>query len=160
MEIGIRTNLLFLLSLSLFYCCWNFCNDRFFEGKWNTTSVANALENMVLNFTRGLKYNHSLPRIREAKTWMPPKLGWWKINYYDAFKTDKATAAVVIRDDSAILVEAHTDSYTCNSVFEAEARVVEWAISLASSKEWKNFVFSSDALEVVEEALSHKLPRG
>lgn len=33
----------------LFYCCWNFHNDMFFGRKWNATSVANALENMVLD---------------------------------------------------------------------------------------------------------------
>lgn len=103
---------------------------------------------------------HPLPRTRIAELWKPPKPGtWWKVNCDAAFRSRKVAVAMVIRDDLGLLVEAYTDIIGCSSAFEAEAKVVEWAVYYASSKEWKNLIFSFDAFVVVEEALSHRMPR-
>lgn len=76
----------------------------------------------------------TLTRTREVEPWKPPKLGWWKINCDVAFKTDNAIMAMVIRDDSGLLVEAATDIFVSSSAFETEAKVVDYAISHAASK--------------------------
>lgn len=120
----------------------------------------NYLEKMVLDFIGSLSYQCSMSKNRPVETWKPPECGWWKVNHDATFDSGRATVVMVVKDDAGLLIEACLELIGCNSAFEVEAKDVERAVLYASSKGWRNFIFSSDALVVVEEALFHIKPRG
>lgn len=89
-------------------------------------------------------------KMGEDVKWIPPKLGWWKMNCDVAFANGKAAITDVIRDESE-LIKALAQTVLASSAYKAKTKAVEWAVIEAAREDWTRFQFSSDALQVVED---------
>lgn len=71
-----------------------------------------------------------------------------------------AAFAMVVWDDDGVMVMACSKLALVSSAYEAEMKYLDWAVNAAAKKPWRNLIFSSDALEVVNEVKSSREPLG
>lgn len=148
-----------VFSTCFFYNFWKFRNKMVFGGNHSILEAAIVLNHSTKKFYTGLNFQPSF-RCTTDERWTPPRTGWWKSNCDTAFSNGKAALAVIIRDEDSLMVKALAKTIVASSAYEAEVGAVEWAVSVAQAGEWDRFVFSFDALQVVEEINSAKVPRG
>lgn len=118
-----------VFAFSLFYLCWNFRNDRMYDGKLSTHLAAAQVNRMASDFLGTLSHKPTFDSEVDEK-WIHPPIGEWKINTDAACKKGAAMLGVVVRDDCRTLILACTKLTKCSSAFEAEVQAVKWATSI------------------------------
>lgn len=121
--------------------------------------VVRSLNNAIFDFS--VRPNPSLGVSFEffdlrIETWTFPPWGFLKVNVEAVFSKGVVAFACIVHNDSGLLVLADSFLDIALSAFTTKLMVVNWAISLAVGKGWRNIIFSSHALKVVEEVNSSK----
>ena len=83
-------------------------------------------------------------------SWTPPPLNWIKLNFDVAIREDKASVAVVARDQRGKLIGAWTEQLEQTKPLLGEAKATWLAIKKAADEGFKRIILEGDALNVIE----------
>jgi hypothetical protein len=89
--------------------------------------------------------------------WLPPAVGWVKVNFEVAVKGSFAVAATVISDERGDIVGAATQKLHCTDALQGETHAALLAICLAESLGCRLVVLEGDALLVALAINNHSL---
>ncbi|KAF3457047.1 hypothetical protein FNV43_RR01704 [Rhamnella rubrinervis] len=120
---------------TLFYMVWQARCTLFFERKLNLLNLVNrfnaALEEF--SFIKVVDKPHNYTASSSSKTirWIPPLMGWIKVNVDAAYIKNGSAAAMVVRKEDGNLLLLSSTLISCRSPFEVELEALNWAASFA-----------------------------
>lgn len=68
--------------------------------------------------------------------------------------------AYIVRDEHGLLFQASSKCFAASSAFEAKVLALDWAVLEATRQNWRNFIFSSDSLQMIKTIKAGKEPGG
>ncbi|KAF3455745.1 hypothetical protein FNV43_RR00387 [Rhamnella rubrinervis] len=156
---GLGKEYLTTILACLFYYTWRFRNKVVHGGKRQLMDYVSILNEMTTEFLNNMKQGSSTgcQEIIKEK-WIPPTSGWFKINIDAAYKDGKAALALVKLDELGRVMYLAFKLASASTHFEAEIKAIEWAFEIAVEKNWKNIIWSSNALTAMKELLSPSDP--
>ena len=95
-------------------------------------------------------WRNQLTKPPKDSSWTPPPLNWIKLNFDAAIREDKASVAVVAKDQKGKLIGAWTELLEQTEPLLGEAKVAWLAIKKATDKGFKRIILEGDALNVIE----------
>ncbi|KAL3627076.1 hypothetical protein CASFOL_028439 [Castilleja foliolosa] len=88
-------------------------------------------------------------RSSSNQRWIPPPVGWLKINTDAAFANGESTSGIIIKNHPGSIVPAATFKHNCPDVITAECLALHDACIIANFLKIKNAAFHSDCINAV-----------
>ncbi|XP_019442368.1 PREDICTED: uncharacterized protein LOC109347095 [Lupinus angustifolius] len=113
-----------------------------------TPSVADLI--ILKSFNITVKLNLA-PRIIEV-TWLPPKVGWIKVNTDGAAhgSPGHSGGGGIFRDHNGIYITAFANYLSIQNAIFAEFHVVMHAVNIASNRGWQNLWIEVDSMMLLD----------
>lgn len=129
---------------TLFYCVWDYRNQKVHLGEPSFMKTVAHFEYMVEEFLVA----HSLGETEKepVEAWKPPPEGWLKVNTDAAFNGRKAAIAFTVRDELGKILKVASKLVTSESAFTAEVMAMEWATKEIEIQDLRKIIFSTDSL--------------
>ena len=122
--------------------------------KINIPFTVKVLEARILEHIQSLEVSNKFD-MENQPCWEAPPIDFTKLNIDAALSSDKATIAVIARDQSGTIINAWAKQNDILDPTVAEANAIHWALELASSFGFKKVIVESDAKNCIEDLSGH-----
>lgn len=128
----------------------------FFRGNQDFQKAVIILNQCSKEFTSGLSLNPVLKR-GTVEIWVPPRLGWWKINFDATFANRKAAVAVVFRDGFELIVKDVSKTIMASSAMKPRLRLLSGLLLWRQVKNGRTSFFLLILLKLLRRSIRPKI---